>query len=96
MADRAELPSMPVSPAHVMDLGCTVERLRERLAEMTAVCRAEGAGWGPVQEARWEGHFKELMGALHDELDPLLDSWEKGRAHWRKTEALLDGRSSTG
>lgn len=74
---------------HVNDLRETVERVRRIFNDCKAGCPDPDAD--PEAIAKWEGSFMALRGLLLEELNPLLESWERGEPHWRSTEQMLAG-----
>ncbi len=79
-----------MKPEHyVNDLSETVDRVRELFVKCRESCPPPDAD--PVAIAKWEGAFMALRAVLSEELQPLLDAWEKGGPLWRSTEVLLAG-----
>lgn len=74
--------------AHQADLQMIVDQLADTLQRNLEDCRKNGAGWTPVQEARFEGAFMVLQGVLRDNLVPCLDAWKAVHAYSREGERL--------
>lgn len=79
-----------MGPEHyVNDLRETVARVREMFHKCRNAVPPVDAP--PEVVAKWEGAFTALRAVLGEEIQPLLDAWEKDEPHWRTTEKLIAG-----
>lgn len=81
--------------AFIADLEMVVGRLREVHDKLRDECREHGAEFTPEQEARWEGSFLMVRGALVDELGPMLRTWKEGHQFSRKGEKIAEASAKS-